>query len=134
VIEKPVSRVTLIQAVNRFMRLAVRGLLRVSLETDVRIGLVDHDAWGWSRNLSRGGMFVEADTSVEPDRELQLRFSLPDRPDPLVPTAKVVWRRPASTTMRPGMGLRFLRLDGPSAQLIDAYIYENAPAEMTSPE
>ena len=129
VIEKPVSRVDLIQAVNRFLRVAVRGLVRVSLETDVRIGLTDSDAWGWSRNLSRGGIFLEADASVEPESELRLRFTLPERPDSLAPTAKVVWRRPASTTLRPGMGLQFLRLDRPSAQLIDSYVYEHAPGD-----
>jgi uncharacterized protein (TIGR02266 family) len=129
VIEKPVSRVTLIQAVNHFLRLAIRGLVRVTLETDVRIGFVDHEAWGWSRNVSRGGMFVEADASMEPDTELRLRFSLPDRPAALAPTAKVVWRRPASTTLRPGMGLQFLRLDSSAAQQIDAYVYEHAPPD-----
>jgi len=129
VLEKPVNRLALIQAVNRFLRLAVRGLARVPLETDVRLGLSDHESWGWSRNLSRGGMFVESDTPLEPDTELRLQFTLPQIPEALAPTARVMWRRAATRTTRSGLGLRFLELDGIAARCIDDYVYERAEAE-----
>jgi CheY-like chemotaxis protein len=93
VLEKPVNRLALIQAVNRFLRLAVRGLSRVPLETDVRLGLADQESWGWSRNLSRGGMFVESDTELPPDTELRLQFALPQTQEEIAPTARVIWRR-----------------------------------------
>jgi CheY-like chemotaxis protein len=101
VLEKPVNRLALIQAVNRFLRLAVRGLSRVPLETDVRLGLADQESWGWSRNLSRGGMFVESDTELPPDTELRLQFALPQTQEEIAPTARVIWRRAASSTASP---------------------------------
>ena len=129
VLEKPVNRLALIQAVNRFLRLAVRGLARVPLETDVRLGLADQESWGWSRTLSRGGMFVESDTELPPDTELRLQFALPQTQEEIAPTARVIWRRAATRTIRSGLGLRFLELDGISARCIDDYVYERAAAE-----
>ena len=87
VLAKPLSRVTLIHAVNRFLRSPVlRGLARVGLETAVRIRLPDEDAWGTARNLSRGGIFVELEHAISPRTEVELEFRLPDaagaaRPD-----------------------------------------------------
>jgi uncharacterized protein (TIGR02266 family) len=126
VIEKPINRLTLIQAVNRLLRLSVRGLVRVPLETEVRVGLTDMDTWGRALNISRGGIFIESEATVVPDTEVQLEFQLPDVPEAFLPTAKVVWRRTQSTTGRPGLGLQFLKLDRDSAQRLDDYIYEHA--------
>lgn len=126
VVEKPVDRLSLIQAVNRFLRLAVRGLVRVPMETDVRLGLPGGDVWAWARNVSRGGMFVEAEEAIDPDTEISLHFALPDVRRELEPTAKVVWRRQGSSTRRPGLGLRFLKLDSPSARCIDEYVFLRA--------
>jgi uncharacterized protein (TIGR02266 family) len=126
VIEKPISRITLIQAVNRLLRLSVRGLVRVPLDTDVRIGLPEMETWGRALNVSRGGIFVESVATAEPSTEVQLHFQLPDATDALVPTAKVIWRRVGSAGARPGLGLQFLKLDRTSAQRLDDYIYEHA--------
>ena len=126
VIEKPINRLTLIQAVNRFLRLAVRGLVRVPLEAEVRLGLQNCQTWGRACNISRGGIFVESIATVAPDTEVQLQFQLPDATDAIAPTAKVVWRRTESTTVRPGLGLQFLKLDRTSAQRLDDYVYERA--------
>jgi uncharacterized protein (TIGR02266 family) len=126
VIEKPINRLTLIQAVNRLLRLSVRGLVRVPLDTDVRLGLFETETWGRALNVSRGGIFVESIATVAPDTEVQLQFQLPDATDAIAPTAKVVWRRTESTTVRPGLGLQFLKLDRTSAQRLDDYVYERA--------
>src|SRR5262245_42879879 len=128
VVEKPINRASLIQAVNHFLRLAVRGLVRVTLETDVRIAAAATAAavWARSRNVSRGGMYVESDFELSPDSEVQLHFALPESREPLQPTAKVVWRRPGSRPGTAGLGLQFLRLDRESARVLDEYIYERA--------
>jgi CheY-like chemotaxis protein len=132
VVEKPVNRVSLIQTVNHFLRLAERGLVRVPLETDVKLALPGQETWGRSRNISRGGIFVElSHASPEPETELQIEFALPDAGAPLSPTAKVVWRRLESEA-RAGVGLQFLRLGGNAARLLDEFIYERA--ELTGTE
>jgi uncharacterized protein (TIGR02266 family) len=129
VLAKPLSRVTLIHAVNRFLRSPLlRGLARVRLETAVRIRLPDYDAWGTARNLSRGGIFVELEHPISPSTEVELEFRLPDFPTPLVPTAQVVWHRPGVPGARMGFGLQFLALDGASARRIDAFVHEHLPA------
>jgi uncharacterized protein (TIGR02266 family) len=134
VLAKPLSRVTLIHAVNRFLRSPLlRGLARVRLETAVRIRLPDEDAWGTARNLSRGGIYVELDRAISPNTEVELEFRLPDAPTPLLPTAQVVWYRPGTAGGQTGLGLQFLALDGASAQRIEAFVYEHLPAAEESP-
>jgi uncharacterized protein (TIGR02266 family) len=125
VIAKPISRLALIQVVNRFLRSPhFRGLTRVVVETPVRIQVDNEHAVGHARNLSRGGIFVEADPTPEPATEVALRFRLPGVTDPLAPTATVVWRRDHSEAVLGGMGLQFLEIDRASIQRIEDFIYE----------
>lgn len=130
VLEKPVNRVMLIQAVNHFLRLASRGLARVPLETDVRLSDPSGTStWGWARNVSRGGIYVEHERPLEPDTEVALEFEMPETHEPVAPTARVVWRRLASTSDRPGMGLQFLKLEREQARMLEDYVYELAGPE-----
>jgi uncharacterized protein (TIGR02266 family) len=134
VISKPLCRVTLLQVAQRFLRLTVRSFERVSLETEVRLSANGHEIWAWSRNVSRGGMFVEADTLLEPDSEFQVEFTVPETSIVVQPTARVVWRRPAGHERGPGMGLQFLKLDRDAAQWLEQYVYErSAGAEASAP-
>jgi uncharacterized protein (TIGR02266 family) len=124
VIEKPLCRVSLLQVVQRFLRISVRSFERVPLETEVRLASAGNEIWGWSRNISRGGIFVEADVSLEPDTEFEVEFTAPDTSVLIQPTARVIWRRPPHTSKRPGMGLQFLKLDREAAQWLEQYVYE----------
>jgi uncharacterized protein (TIGR02266 family) len=129
VIAKPISRIALIQAVNRFLRRQpARGLVRVPLETDVRIVQGRDEDWATARNLSRGGIFVDAREPIAPATEVALSFRLPGAGAPLGPTAQVIWQRPGASDHPAGIGLQFLALDRDSADCIDAFVYENAPA------
>ncbi len=126
VLSKPINRVTLIAAVNRFLRsAAVRGLPRIGLEAPVRLLLGRGEAWGTMRNLSRGGVFVEAERMMPVDSEIQLYFRLPETINPFAPTARVIWCRPRpGESELTGMGLRFLGMDRGSAQRLEDYVYE----------
>lgn len=128
VITKPIHRVGLIQAVNRFLRgQPLRGLARVPLETAVRVSHGGADLSATSRNLSRGGIFVATDRLIAPATEVALQFGLPDGRSLLSPTAQVIWTSPGEHGGLAGMGLQFLALDRRSAERIDAFVYENAP-------
>ena len=131
VISKPLCRVTLLQLAQRFLRLTVRSFERVSLETEVRLSGNGNDVWGWARNVSRGGMFVEADIALEPDSEFQVEFTVPDTSIVVQPTARVVWRRPAGHERGPGMGLQFLKLERDAAQWLEQYVYERSTGAET---
>lgn len=124
VLSKPLSRLALVQTVQRFTRFAIpRGLPRVSLTAPVRIVRGQAETWGTARNLSRGGMFVECDAGLSETEELALEFQLPGADETIRQTAQVIWTRPGNGD-RPGFGLRFLALDGPSARSLDAYVHE----------
>jgi uncharacterized protein (TIGR02266 family) len=129
VLAKPLSRVALIQAVNRFLRGGrTRGLARADLAAPVQIVHRQQARWGKARNLSRGGIFVEADLAMPLYTEVELEFRLREGAAPLLPTAQVVWRRDPAPGRTPGLGLQFLALDGSSAREIDAYVHEHAYA------
>lgn len=127
IITKPIRRMDLIQSVNRFLRGGPsRGQARVPCETRVCMRAAEEERWGTVRNLSRGGIFVETDTEVAPGTELALEFALPDAPLRFCPTAQVMWMRGPDNGTPPGLGMRFLALDGESAREIDSYVYERA--------
>jgi len=127
VIAKPIGRIALIQAVNRFLRgTPVRGLTRVPLVAEVRILGAPGVHRGIARNLSRGGMYVEAEQTPPLDSEIEVHFELPDAKRPLAPTAQVVWSRARTPAHAAGMGLRFLALDRTGAQQIGDYVHQRA--------
>ena len=96
VVAKPITRIALIQAVNRFLRSQpLRGLSRIPVDTPVHIIRESDDVWGTLRNLSRGGIFVEADVAMAPDTEVALEFTLPEGA-PAYTKAKDILRRAAS--------------------------------------
>ncbi len=127
VIGKPISRVALIEAVQRFLRFArARGLPRAPWRAPVRVDDGNTDWWGTGRNLSRGGVYVECGKEVAVQSELTLAFDLPDTQVHVSPTAQVVWLDRDSQGAARGMGLRFLALDGRSARYLDDWVHERA--------
>jgi len=124
VLSKPLSRLALVQTVQRFTRFPVpRGLPRVTVTAPVRIVQGQAEAWGTARNLSRGGMFVECDAGFAEEQELDLEFHLPGSAEPIRQTVQVVWSRPGNGERR-GFGVRFLALDGLAARCLDEYVHE----------
>ncbi len=124
VLPKPVNRMALNESVQRFLRFAgVRGLPRVPYRADVQVHAGSTDWAARARNLSRGGIFVEAEKELAPRSEVRLAFRLPDE-RPVAPTAEVVWLERDDGGGTLGMGLRFLGLDGRVARWLDDYIHE----------
>jgi uncharacterized protein (TIGR02266 family) len=126
VLAKPLSRMALVETVQRFTRFPVpRGLPRVALAAPVRIVQSEGEAWGTARNLSRGGMYVECESALAGEEEVGLEFQLPGSEAALRPTARVVWHHPGNGGRR-GFGVRFLSLDAPAARSLDEYVHEFA--------
>jgi uncharacterized protein (TIGR02266 family) len=133
VLSKPLSRISLVETVNRLVRFPeVRGMARVDHAATVRVLMEQREQWGTMRNLSRGGMYMEASWSAPPDSEMQLEFRLPEVGEPLSPTAKVVWSRRRQNGATAGMGVRFLALDAASARTLDSFVYERFVPEADS--
>jgi len=130
VVAKPISRMSLVQSVRHYLRVSREaGLTRVDLETTVTLRGDAFELSGWSRNLSRGGICIDAERGLPCDTEVDLAFQLPEIREPLHSTARVVWERPASDRAGAGMGLQFLALDRECSQRIETFIYANAQPE-----
>jgi uncharacterized protein (TIGR02266 family) len=124
---KPLNRVGLIEAVNRFSRWeSVRGLPRIDCALPVEVGHDRQATWGTARNLSRGGLYVETVNPLALETEVGLRFALPQINSEFSPTAQVIWRIERDTPeFGMGMGLRFLEIDGTQERRIDDYIFHH---------
>ena len=129
VLAKPLSRGTLVQAVSRFVGRseAPLGLPRVNHMAPVRLASEDRVISGTIRNLSRGGLFIEADWMPPEGTEMSLTFDLPGVEHGLEPTARIVWRKfEAGQTGRSqsGIGVRFVALDGSASRELHDFVYE----------
>jgi uncharacterized protein (TIGR02266 family) len=134
VLSKPLQRVDLLGTARRFLsESTVRGLPRVQVETPVTIYLAKSRARAKALNLSRGGMFVRTDLPLPTRSEWRLRFPLPETHAQLTPTAMVVWRADERSPSGPGLGMRFVELDGRSARELDDFVYERTPTSSLAP-
>lgn len=83
--------------------------------------------FGYSKNLSRGGMFIATVNPLAPGCRVKVELPLPP---PLSGTVscecEVVWQRRYSpgNSYDPGMGLRFLDLSEEAGQVIDDWVKE----------
>jgi hypothetical protein len=78
-----------------------------SVQVDLPKGLVD----GVGRNISEGGMFIEAPRTPAPGEVVNARLTILARKFHVL--AEVVWcrsRDPGLVSMSPGMGLKFLEI------------------------
>jgi uncharacterized protein (TIGR02266 family) len=131
---KPLQRVDLLGTARRFLaESTVRGLPRVAVETPVTIYLAKSRARGQALNLSRGGLFVRTDLPLPLRSEWRIRFPLPESEAQLTPTAMVVWRADERSPLGPGLGMRFVELDGGAARKLDDFVYERTPTPQLAP-
>ena len=131
VISKPLSRVSLVEGVSRFLiENRVRGLPRVDTNVPVTVTTGDRELSGIVRNLSRGGAFIETEIPLVRSDEVGLRLELSDPQVTLSASAEVVWCRTRyeSVDTIDGAGLRFVEIDGASARTIDDFVYERTPS------
>ncbi|MDP6980110.1 MAG: response regulator [Myxococcota bacterium] len=126
VLAKPISRVTLNQAVNRFTRgHTPQGLPRVPIDSAVQVQVDDDVHLGRVRNLSRGGVFVETSCDIIDQTEVGLRFVLPDYDTPFDPTAQVVWhRKMGAREPLDGFGMRFVEISSALVRKLEDYVFD----------
>ena len=135
VLSKPLSRRTLLEAVSRFLGpdQDPRALPRVPVALPVVMESAGERSSGTIRNLSRGGLFVESRWLPSEGTELSLSFSLGEGARTFRPTGQLVWRGLPTASAQPGLGMRFLSLDGDSWHDLVDFIYERAPVVQSLP-
>ncbi len=84
--------------------------------------------FGYSKNVSKSGMFIATTNSIQPGEQIELEFQLPA---PLKGTARcrceVVWKRPPGTHLpfEPGMGVKFVDMPEQISEQLDEWIREH---------
>ncbi len=83
--------------------------------------------FGYSKNISKSGMFISTTKEIKPGEQIDLEFQLPA---PLTGTARccceVIWKRPHGTHLpfEPGIGLRFVNMPDEISEQLDEWIRE----------
>ena len=83
--------------------------------------------FGYTRNLSLGGLFIQTTRPKPPGTRVRLQFSALPGSAPFECVAEVVWIRPFEAQSRgmPGMGMRFTELDEKASVTIEAFLRKN---------
>lgn len=106
--------------------------LRTNLRAPLIIQKVHIDGdrpafFGYSKNISKSGMFIATTNPIEPGEQINLEFQLPP---PLKGTVRccceVVWKRPLGSHLpfEPGMGMKFIDMPTDISDQIDTWIRE----------
>jgi uncharacterized protein (TIGR02266 family) len=137
VLSKPLSRVSLIETVRRFIgRIgavvpshgpAPKGQQRIQIDSEIEFAVGERTTRGRLKNLSRGGLFIETGFELPANAEVKLQFALPDNSADFDPTAHVIWKQLDSAKSRSrGIGMRFVDISSQQVRDLEDYIYDRA--------
>ena len=76
----------------------------------------------FTRNINEGGLFIESETLLTPDEQVQLHFRLPGVEDLFKVSGRVAWIREPGGEEPAGMGIEFENLDAQARGRIDEII------------
>jgi uncharacterized protein (TIGR02266 family) len=124
---KPINRHDLLETAHRFLQLADRAAPRIPAKLTVRYGQgMQRKLSDYSVNISTGGLFLETESPLPVDSNLQLEFPLPGRTEPVICQARVAWINapncPGRLQLPSGMGMQFLDLSLDDLQSIRDFI------------
>ena len=108
------------------------NLRSVILVTQVKMGDERKYFFGYAKNISRAGIFIQAVTPKAVGEEFMVDFSIPKTDIAVRCRCKVVWSRTfsqSSTWQEPGMGLSFLDLDPAISEKISQWVTKRLEAE-----
>ncbi len=112
--------------VRKEVKKEVRREPRVSIF--VRVDFKDKEdfIYYYSRNLSKGGIFIQTVAPLPPETPVILQLTLPGNPQTLEIESRVIWSRKdeevEGNKVIPGMGVQFLRLDEQSKKLLENFL------------
>ena len=115
------------QGVNR--RTNLRSVILV---TQVKMGDERKYFFGYAKNISRAGIFIQTVTPRAVGDEFMIEFSIPKTGIDVRCRCRVVWNRTfsqSSTWLEPGMGLAFIDVDPETSEKINKWVAERLEAE-----
>ncbi len=80
--------------------------------------------FGYAKNISRGGLFIQSVNPRKPGERFSVSFKIPGTPIEARCRCEVVWMREyrRKVASEPGYGVRFLDLAEPVAREIDDWV------------
>ncbi len=118
----------------------IPGHPRVNVRLPVEYQLTAPAIASYCLNISQGGIFIRTPDPAPLNREVIVRFRLPDLDRELRVHGRVVWSNPtpAANPFPPGMGIQFLGLEDQTARLLGDYVEQlrsrgGGEAEMLRP-
>ena len=133
VLFKPLERDSLIASVRRLTDFSSpRGLPRALIEEPIEITARGKRIAGVVRNVSRGGIFVDAPIHFNRAEEVGLHFSLGNTEWTVSPTAQVIWSDPVQNG-HDRVGMRFLEIDAQTITKLDHYVSDHFPRNSSVP-
>jgi uncharacterized protein (TIGR02266 family) len=100
-----------------------RAFPRINLQLEVSFDFAGERHEAFTRNISRGGAFIQTPTPVDVGEPLRLSLLLPGVEDPLDIHARVVWVNTPQTKARgkiAGMGVKFVAADASDLALLES--------------
>lgn len=76
----------------------------------------------FTRNINEGGLFIESETPLALEEQVQLQFRLPGLEDPFKVSGRIAWVREPGGDGPPGMGVEFENLDRDARRKIDEIV------------
>lgn len=80
--------------------------------------------FGYAKNISKSGLFIQTISPKDEGDQFKIEFTLPGEEEPIICKAEVIWKRLylPNAPYEPGMGLKFLNLDGKVGKYIDSWV------------
>ena len=80
--------------------------------------------FGYAKNISQGGMFIQSVNPKNVNEQFQIEFSLPGEEELIRGTVEVVWKRQLRShkPYEPGMGIRFLNIKEDKSTQINKWV------------
>jgi hypothetical protein len=79
---------------------------RLAARLAITVGLGERSFLAYSQNVSGSGAFLECAESIEHGATLDLRFAVPNDPEPIATSAEVRWVARNADGTRLGVGIR----------------------------
>ncbi|MDT8420801.1 MAG: PilZ domain-containing protein [Desulfuromonadales bacterium] len=92
---------------------------KVKIESDQKV------FFGYSKNISKSGMFIASVNPLEPGTQVEVEIPLPSDPQKSIRCrCEVIWKRlfAKKSIYEPGMGLKFLDLSEEMATELDSWV------------
>ena len=90
--------------------------------------------FGYAKDISQGGMFIQSVNPKNVNEQFQIEFLLPEEKELIRGTVEVVWKRQfrSHKHYEPGMGIRFLDINEDKSTEINKWVEDRLKGDQPS--